>query len=129
MRWKHDSDLAFLPTDSELGAAYLREMEYAVDYARVNREAIAADVFGAICTVFPGCGITAVHDCCHNYAAFERHMGQPEESHGKFSYMDWILARIRIRSAKWRKEVDTDESLISRLDKDWARIQNKGGDE
>lgn len=82
-------DLAFLPIDSEEGQAYIREMNYAVDFALANRKLIMdriIKIFGNIIgefnysTEFFTDGIINI---AHNYASLENHFGKNVWVHRK----------------------------------------------
>ena len=92
-------DLAFLPIDSEEGQAYIREMNYCVDFALANRKLM----MNRICKIF--LDIIPVHDdgfnhhdwmngvvpsffydqinIAHNYARMENHFGHNVMVHRK----------------------------------------------
>jgi tRNA-splicing ligase RtcB len=77
-------DLAFLPADSEEGQQYIKEMNYAVDFAKANRQLMMQrilDVIAANITeeVVPDDPI----NISHNFAALEHHFGQNVWVHRK----------------------------------------------
>lgn len=75
-------DLAFLPADSPEGISYLRCMDYAVRYAKQNRETMARIIVDVVRSRFPT-WVNRKLDCCHNYAALERHFGRNVWVHRK----------------------------------------------
>jgi len=86
-------DLAFLPIDSEEGQAYIREMNYAVDFAFANRKLMMdniQDIFYEEPTTeyYDGQVVTEVSfepmiNIAHNYASLESHFGQNVWVHRK----------------------------------------------
>lgn len=78
------AELAFLPICSTEGQAYLREMQYCVDFAFYNRDNILDNVFKAAQEQL-GRGITVEKfiDIAHNYAAMEHHFGKDVMVHRK----------------------------------------------
>jgi len=85
-------DLAFLPTDSEEGQAYIREMNYCVDFALVNRKLMMDRIkkifveltsenlgteFGKITT------FDEMINIAHNYARMENHFKENVMVHRK----------------------------------------------
>jgi hypothetical protein len=65
-------DLAFLPLDSEEGQAYIREMNYAVDFALANRKLMMSRIMDC----FQKYGVVAfdqIINIAHNYARMENH--------------------------------------------------------
>jgi len=75
-------DLAFLPIDSEEGQAYLREMQYCVDYALANRKLMMDRVTTAISEYIP-IGSDTLINIAHNYAKMENHFNQNVMVHRK----------------------------------------------
>ncbi len=75
-------ELAFLPMDSEEGQLYLREMQYAVDFALANRTLM----MDRICEIFDGTIGVSFEDqinIAHNYARMENHNGKNVMIHRK----------------------------------------------
>ena len=85
-------ELAFLPLDSEEGHAYLREMNYAVEFALANRKLM----MDRICLIFKSIfdNIEFIQDfnkdidtnfinIAHNYASMENHFGSNVLVHRK----------------------------------------------
>lgn len=72
-----DEDLAYLPAGSAHFDAYVRAVEWAQDYARVNRELMMQAVMDVLGRHFPevASDVLAVN-CHHNYVARERHFGK-----------------------------------------------------
>jgi len=76
-------DLAFLPVDTAEAQAYLADMQYCVDFARANRDAIIDRVAMAIVDVVGGTDFDSPIDVAHNYAAMEHHFGENVFVHRK----------------------------------------------
>lgn len=77
------SDLAFLPLDTEEAQAYLKEMQYCVDFAFSNRTLMMDRVKEAILENFPSTSFDAMINIAHNYAAMEHHFGKNVLVHRK----------------------------------------------
>lgn len=92
-------NLAYLPTDSNIGKEYIRWMEFAMAFAKENRAKIMGIVIEIIRhLVAEYADFTAVElskpiDCHHNYAAYEEYAGK----------MVWIHRKgaIRVREGEW----------------------------
>ena len=81
-------DLAFLPTDSEEGQAYLKEMNYCVDFALANRKLMMErikDCFNQFVdkSYAINFNIDPMINIAHNYASQENHFGQNVWVHRK----------------------------------------------
>lgn len=88
-----DWQLAFLPIDSEEGQAYIREMNYCVEFALANRKLM----MDRICKIFsnnflntdasgqvmPQIEFEEMINIAHNYATIESHFGQNVMVHRK----------------------------------------------
>lgn len=83
--------LAFLPLNSSVGQAYLKEMQYCVDFALANRKLMMDRVVGVFkdntncCLEFMH-GIDSDRDfinIAHNYAVMENHFGENVMVHRK----------------------------------------------
>jgi tRNA-splicing ligase RtcB (3'-phosphate/5'-hydroxy nucleic acid ligase) len=85
-------ELAFLPEDSEEGQAYIREMQYCVDFALANRKLMMEN----ICKIFTDSGVGLSNNgrvdylsfepminIAHNYAKKEKHFGKEVWVHRK----------------------------------------------
>ena len=73
-----DKDLAYIPQGSELFKDYLYAVEWAQDYALLNREIMMRETLRAIKEIIPKsftCDLEAVN-CHHNYVAWEKHFGE-----------------------------------------------------
>jgi tRNA-splicing ligase RtcB len=86
------NDLAFLPLDSEEGEAYLREMQYCVDYALANRKLMMERIQNIFADAFDGndngerisgIGFEEMINIAHNYASMENHFWQNVMVHRK----------------------------------------------
>jgi tRNA-splicing ligase RtcB (3'-phosphate/5'-hydroxy nucleic acid ligase) len=76
-------DLAFLPADSVLGQGYIRDMNFALDYALENRRRMMA-CFKQVLTDFVGeIEFLQEINIHHNYAALENHFGKNVWVHRK----------------------------------------------
>ncbi|RLA42003.1 MAG: RtcB family protein [Gammaproteobacteria bacterium] len=77
-------ELAYLPIESEHGRNYLEEMNYCVEFARLNRKEMMSCVVGAIYTILD---LREDHDeiidVAHNYARMENHYGENVMVHRK----------------------------------------------
>jgi len=78
-------DLAFLDTRDRLGQAYMADMAYCVEYAKLNRRRMMAEVLAACDDVLPGPvgDVGVIHDICHNHVALENHLGKNVMVHRK----------------------------------------------
>ncbi|MDD5551499.1 MAG: RtcB family protein [Candidatus Omnitrophica bacterium] len=75
-------ELAFLPVYGEGGQAYLREMNYAVEFALANRKLM----MNRVCNIFnleTNCQFDKMINIAHNYASLENHFGQNVWVHRK----------------------------------------------
>lgn len=70
--------LAFLPLDTEIGQAYVREMNYAVEYALANRRLMMSRIMSLLPT-----NIDSMINIAHNYAQMENHYKQNVMVHRK----------------------------------------------
>ncbi|MDR1787369.1 MAG: RtcB family protein [Treponema sp.] len=70
-----DPQLAWLPSEHELGAAYIRDMNTALAYARENRRIMMACVQEVLAGFFPDIEYSFEVNIHHNYAALETHNG------------------------------------------------------
>ena len=78
-----EHQLAFLPLDTDEAQAYLREMQYCVDFALANRRVMMDRVLDAIRDVFPDLQHDDIINIAHNYAAQEHHFGENVWVHRK----------------------------------------------
>ena len=78
---KHD--LAFLPADSEEGKAYIREMNYCVDYAFANRKLMMDRVLREVAKKVGNMKTEPMINIAHNYARLENHYGKNVWVHRK----------------------------------------------
>ncbi len=79
-----EHELAFLPVGSEEGQAYIREMNYCVDFALANRK-LMMDRICDILKKVSGSGIDfePMINIAHNYAKLENHFGENVWVHRK----------------------------------------------
>ena len=75
-------DLAYLPVDSEIGQAYIKDMNLALSFAMENRKRIMDAFIAALQQMRPFTAgkIVNIH---HNYAALEKHFGEKLWIHRK----------------------------------------------
>lgn len=76
-------DLAFLPKNSAEGKCYLREMNYCLEFAKLNRQFIMNQVIAAFQVVFGKQDFAEAVNIHHNYAAMENHYGKNVMVHRK----------------------------------------------
>lgn len=77
------ADLAYLNTESEEGQAYIREMQFALDYAKENRARMMENFKAAAKQYLPGVEFVEEINIHHNYAAEEEHFGETVWVHRK----------------------------------------------
>lgn len=73
-----DKDLAYIPQGSDLFKDYLGAVEWAQNFARINRDVMMVAALAALAEVVPkpfACDQKAVN-CHHNYVSWERHFGE-----------------------------------------------------
>lgn len=76
--------LAFLPIESDEGKAYLREMQYCVEFALANRRTMMAAIMAIFALEFgPSLQFDPMINIAHNYAQFEHHFGKNVIVHRK----------------------------------------------
>lgn len=76
--------LAYLPIESEDGQSYIREMNYCLDFARVNRMVMCQRIEEALLENIPDkIDFKQPINIAHNYAARERHFGREVYIHRK----------------------------------------------
>lgn len=81
-RWHvklEDKDLAYLPEGTDLFQDYWQALNWAQEYARINREIMLERTMWAVLTFFPRRHVetnTEVVACHHNYASKENHFGE-----------------------------------------------------
>lgn len=83
-----DKDLAYLPEGSTYFDDYVKAVDWAQNYARVNRELMAMQVISVFANHYPGkvpraynaldlvAGYPMAVNCHHNYASKENHFGE-----------------------------------------------------
>jgi len=77
-------ELAFLPMDSDEGQAYLREMQYCVEFALANRSLMMERIQLCIAEVLSEpVDFDPMINIAHNYAAMENHFGKNVLVHRK----------------------------------------------
>lgn len=85
-RWHSDipsKDLAFLPTDSDEGRSYIKDMNFALSYAKENRRRIMERFMDAVSSVFEYAAFETPINIHHNYAALEHHFSRNVWVHRK----------------------------------------------
>lgn len=75
-------DLAYLPADSEEAKEYLAAMDFALRFARRNRELMMERFAEIVCTSW-GCRTGQTINIHHNYCAEEKHFGRQVYVHRK----------------------------------------------
>lgn len=84
IRGTWDHQLAFLYTDSKEGAAYIREMQFCVDFAFNNRKHMLEKVLEIMHGNIAGLFVSQEPvNIAHNYAASENHFGEKVWVHRK----------------------------------------------
>lgn len=82
-----DEDLAFLPVETEWGQNYIRDMNFALDYANENRSGMITKALYALVEVCNDLGVECEnkwqYDIHHNYAALKNHFGENVWIHRK----------------------------------------------
>ncbi len=68
-------DLAYFPADSDEGREYVRDMEFALEYALENRRRMMHVLKEEFSAAFPEAAFLGEINIHHNYAALERHLG------------------------------------------------------
>ena len=81
-------ELAFLPIESDEGQVYIREMQYAVEFALANRKLMMDEIVGIFMIHNPNSNITnpirvETINIAHNYASLENHFGENVWVHRK----------------------------------------------
>ncbi len=76
-------DLAFLPIDTPEGQAYIKDMNFALSYARENRKRIMARFMAAFSEVLPDTRFSEEVNIHHNYACLETHFNTSVWVHRK----------------------------------------------
>lgn len=77
-----DWELAFLPLESEEGKAYIREMNYAVEFALANRKLMMTRIEDIFTSVTGSSRLDFIN-IAHNYARQENHFGHNVWVHRK----------------------------------------------
>ena len=75
-------DLAFLPIDTQEGQDYIKEMNYALEFAKSNRELMSARIKESFLKHI-NCAFTDEINIHHNYARLENHYGKNVWVHRK----------------------------------------------
>ncbi len=78
-----NKDLAFLPANSQEGQDYIKDMNFALEYARENRRRIMESFMAAFQSVFEDAEFGNQVNIHHNYAALEYHFGKNVWVHRK----------------------------------------------
>ncbi len=78
-----DPDLAWLSADSNVGRAYLRDMNFALEYAHENRCRMMEICKAILAEMLSGTEFQRVVHIHHNYAALENHLGRDAFIHRK----------------------------------------------
>lgn len=75
--------LAFLPMNTPEGLAYIREMNYCVEFALANRKLMMENIKKCITEVIPDVTFEPMINIAHNYATMENHFGENVMIHRK----------------------------------------------
>ena len=78
-----NKDLAFLPVNTQEGQDYIKDMNFALDYAKENRRRIMESFMAAFHSVYEGVEFGDQVNIHHNYAALESHFGKDVWVHRK----------------------------------------------
>lgn len=78
-----DKQLTFLPLEEQAGQGYLRDMQFALDYARENRRRMMNTFKETISEFVPEVNFIREVNIHHNYAALEEHFGEELYIHRK----------------------------------------------
>jgi tRNA-splicing ligase RtcB len=78
-----EQDLTYFPANSELGKAYIEEMQYCVDFAFANRSLMMDRVQECVKDVLGEYEPEEMINIAHNYASLEHHMGSNVWVHRK----------------------------------------------
>lgn len=76
-------DLAWLETDKKIGREYFDAMNYAVEFARLNRTHILDKVIEVVTRILGNFENKLPLDIHHNFASFEEHFGEQVYVHRK----------------------------------------------
>jgi tRNA-splicing ligase RtcB len=76
-------ELAFLPMGDPIAGEYIDSMQFALEFARENRNRIMGSIMTAFITHVPGVQFGDPIDIHHNYAAIEHHFGSNVMVHRK----------------------------------------------
>jgi tRNA-splicing ligase RtcB len=78
-------ELAFLPVNSDEGQAYLKEMQFCVDFALANRKLMMSRVMSCFYEAITADNFKELEfiNIAHNYAALEKHFGKEVWIHRK----------------------------------------------
>ena len=85
-KWSSDipnTQLAFLPSESEEGIAYLRDMKFALEYARANRNKMMQVFKEGVSGILKNIEFLEEINIHHNYASLQNHFGQNVWVHRK----------------------------------------------
>jgi tRNA-splicing ligase RtcB len=78
-----NKDLAFLPVNTQEGQDYIKDMNFALDYAKENRRIIMERFIAAFQSVYEAAEFGNQVNIHHNYAALESHFGKDVWIHRK----------------------------------------------
>jgi len=76
-------ELSYLPSGSREGEGYIRDMEFALSYARENRRRLMENFKGVYSSASGDCDFGESVNIHHNYAALEEHFGSDVWVHRK----------------------------------------------
>jgi tRNA-splicing ligase RtcB len=78
-----NKDLAFFPVNTQEGQDYIKDMNFALDYAKENRRIIMERFIAAFQSVYEAAEFGNQVNIHHNYAALESHFGKDVWVHRK----------------------------------------------
>lgn len=72
------ANLGFFRRDHDGFDQYIKEMNYCIEFAKMNRAKMMVAILKAFRELFPETNVAAhqVHDICHNHMSIENHMGK-----------------------------------------------------
>jgi tRNA-splicing ligase RtcB len=76
-------DLGFLPLDSDEGKSYLREMKFALEFAKANRDLMVERIKESFKITLTSITFGELINIHHNYASMENHFGKNVMIHRK----------------------------------------------
>ncbi|MDD2646306.1 MAG: RtcB family protein [Bacteroides sp.] len=75
--------LAHLSMNSSVGKTYLKEMQFCVDFAKLNRDLMFQEIQNVLVQYYPSISFGEIINIEHNYARVEKHFGKTVIVHRK----------------------------------------------